>query len=142
MNQTATPAMAPEVAATFDTYPATIRTELLSVRQLIFDTAAATDGVGPLTETLKWGEPAYLTASSKSGSTIRLGWARPTPERYAVYFNCKTDLIETFRTMFAEELTFEGNRAILLSALEPIPKGPLTACLAMGLTYHRGKRRG
>lgn len=43
------------------------------MRRLIVATAAETSGVGPLTEMLKWGEPAYLTEATVSGSTIRLG---------------------------------------------------------------------
>jgi hypothetical protein len=49
---------------------------LLALRRVIFATAAATPGVGVLTETLKWGEPAHVTAETASGSTIRLGWSR------------------------------------------------------------------
>ena len=43
-------------------------------------TAASTDGGGPIEETLKWGDPAYVTSATKSGSTIRVVWkkARPT----------------------------------------------------------------
>lgn len=132
--------MAPEVAAVFASYPVAIRTELLAIRQLIFETAAATDGVGPLAEMLKWGEPAYLTTASKSGSTIRLGWTGADPERYAVYFNCKTTLVETFRAMFPHELAFAGNRAVLIDVSRRAPAGALVACLAVALTYHRAKR--
>ena len=35
------------------------------LRQLIFETAAATEVVGELEETLKWGEPSYLTPKTK-----------------------------------------------------------------------------
>jgi hypothetical protein len=34
---------------------------------MIFDVARQTKGVGKLQETLKWGEPAYVTAESGSG---------------------------------------------------------------------------
>ena len=44
----------------------------MKLRQLIFDVAAKTKDVGQLEETLKWGEPAYLTSESKSGSLIRI----------------------------------------------------------------------
>jgi hypothetical protein len=130
------PAMPPEVSAVFGVYPPAIRARLLAVRRLIFGTAAATDGVGPLTEALRWGEPAYLTTATGSGSTVRLGWPRATPERGAVYFHCRTTLVATFRTLFADELAFEGNRAILLGTSDPLPEGPLAACLAIALTYH------
>jgi hypothetical protein len=33
----------------------------------------ATPGVGALHETLKWGQPAYLTPETRSGTTLRLG---------------------------------------------------------------------
>jgi hypothetical protein len=36
----------PEVAAVFKSYPQKIRAKLMFLRQLIFDTAAATKGVG------------------------------------------------------------------------------------------------
>jgi hypothetical protein len=38
----------------------------MRLRQLILDTAARLD-VGPLEETLRWGEPAYVT-TTRSGS--------------------------------------------------------------------------
>ena len=53
------------VAAAFATFPVPVRDRLLHVRDLIFDTASQTDGVGALEETLKWGEPAYLTQSGQ-----------------------------------------------------------------------------
>ena len=62
------------VAETFDSYPPNMRRALLALRSLIFETAASTDGVGVLEETLKWGEPAYLTSESRSGSTVRIAW--------------------------------------------------------------------
>ena len=64
--------MPADVAAAFSGFPASVRARLLEVRDLIFETAVAIEGVGPLTETLKWGEPAYLTLATGSGSTIRL----------------------------------------------------------------------
>ena len=49
------------VARVFEAYPPAIQPKLFVLRELIFATAAATEGVGELEETLKWGEPAYLT---------------------------------------------------------------------------------
>ena len=76
MSRTRLPAIPADVAAAFATFPAAVRGRLLDVRRVIFATAEELEGVGPLTEALKWGEPAYLTAASKSGSTIRLGRSR------------------------------------------------------------------
>ena len=74
------------VARAFEAYPPKMRRKLMALRELIFKTAAATDGVGVIEETLKWGEPAYLTRQTKSGSTIRIGWKRSRPTQYAMYF--------------------------------------------------------
>jgi hypothetical protein len=40
----------PAVAAVFAAYPAALRKCLLALRELVFDVAARTDGVGALTE--------------------------------------------------------------------------------------------
>ena len=66
-----TPKMPANVQAVFDTYPTAVRRRFTQVRALLFQMAAQYKEVGPITETLKWGEPAYLTEQSKSGSTIR-----------------------------------------------------------------------
>ena len=58
-----------EVAAAFAAYPPKTKARLKRLRRLILDVAAATQGVGPLEETLRWGQPSYLTAQSGSGST-------------------------------------------------------------------------
>ena len=128
------------VARAFEACPAPARTRLLALRELIFRTAAKTSGVGQLNETLKWGEPAYLTAASKSGSTIRIGWKKPHATQYAIYFNCQTRLVDTFRTLFPGEFRFEGNRAIVFEVADAVPTDSLALCIAAALTYHRSKR--
>jgi hypothetical protein len=115
-----------------------MRRSLLALRKLIFDTAASTAKVGELEETLKWGEPAYLTPS-KSGSTMRINWKRSSPSQYALCFICHTNLIETFRMLFPDDFTFEGNRAIVFHQAEPLPKDALAFCIAAALTYHLNK---
>ena len=133
------PSMPPAVAAAYDAYPAPARQLLLSLRQLVLDTAAGLPGVGPLTETLKWGEPAYLTAATRSGSTIRLGTTSTAREAPAVLFNCKTTLVETMRSHFADVFAFEGNRALIVPLYRALPHEPLKLCLHLALTYHRSK---
>jgi hypothetical protein len=129
------------VATAFAAFPTEAQAVLQHLRGLIFETAQATPGVGPLTETLKWGEPAYLTQATRSGSTIRLGVIKTRPVRCAVYFNCKTDLVATFRGLFAGELTFEGERALLVDPADPPPEDLIAQCVALALTYHLRKRR-
>ena len=138
MGVSAWPPVPAPVAGVLALYPLPMRTRLLELRELIYAVAAATKGVGPLTETLKWGEPAYLTEATKSGTTIRLGIGK-SPHNCAVLFNCKTTLIETFRRHFADELVFEGNRAIVVSIDGLLPRALLTLCLRAALTYHLHK---
>jgi hypothetical protein len=128
------------VDAVFGAYPRPIKARLLALRRLIFDTAKTTAGVGALEEALKWGQPSYLTAESKSGSTIRIDRVKAEADGYAVYFHCQTDLVETFRERYPE-LRYAGNRAILLDAREKLPEAALRHCIALALTYHLRKRK-
>lgn len=133
------PDLPPAVAEAFAAAPPALRPRLLALRDLIFETAAETEGVGPLTETLKWGEPAYLTEASRSGTTLRIGWKPAVPTQYGLYVHCQTNLIDSFRGLFPEALRFQGNRAILFEQSEDLPRDPLALCIAMALTYHRKK---
>ena len=128
------------VDAIFSAYPAPVKARLLALRRLIFDTADTTEGVGALEETLKWGQPSYLTAESKSGSAVRIDQVKAEAGRYAVYFHCQTNLVETFRELYPE-LRYGGNRSILLDAGEKLPEKALRHCIALALTYHARKRR-
>ncbi len=114
---------------------------MLALRELIFDVAAGTDGVGALQETLKWAEPAYVTARSKSGSTVRIDWKAKSPGRYAIYFNCNTGLVDMFRTMFPEDFRFEGRRAIVFNLDDRVPQDALAVCIGASLTHHARKKQ-
>lgn len=127
------------VAAVFDGYPDHVRPAMMALRRLIYRTAAETEGVGVLEETLKWGEPSYLTSQTRSGSTIRIDWKPRQPDVYAMYFICHTNLVNTFREIYADQLELEGNRSIVFRLDEDIPTEAVAHCVAMALTYHRNK---
>ena len=130
----------PAVDAVFGAYPKPVKARLLALRRLIFDTAKTTAGVGALEEALKWGQPSYLTAESKSGSTVRIDQLKTQAGGYAVYFHCQTDLVETFRELYPE-LSYGGNRCIFLNAEDKAPEAALRHCVGLALTYHSGKRK-
>lgn len=136
-----TPTPPPDVAAVFATYPLPIRRKIDDLRALIFEVAAHTPGVGTLQETLKWGEPAYVTTASKSGSTVRIAWKKARPTQYAMYFNCQTTLVDSFKTMFPTAFTFEGNRAVVFDEIGDVPIEALRICIERALTYHSQKRK-
>ncbi|WP_375172632.1 DUF1801 domain-containing protein [Pseudooceanicola sp.] len=115
---------------------------LRELRTLILRTAAETEGVGPLTETLKWGEPAYLTEASRSGSTLRIGPVRGRTDQVALFVNCRTTLADTFRARFGPSLRIEGDRALPLDVTGPLDEDVLRECIALTLTYHRWRNGG
>lgn len=132
---------APAVDAVLSAYPKPVKARLLALRRLIFDTARTTKGVGALQETLKWGQPSYLTPETKSGSTIRIDQLKSGDGGYAVYFHCQTDLVETFRELYPTEMRYGGNRCILLNAGDDLPEAALRHCVALALTYHLRKSK-
>ncbi|MEP6823309.1 MAG: DUF1801 domain-containing protein [Ramlibacter sp.] len=133
----------PAVAAVFAACPPPMRARLLDLRRLIFEVAAGLPEVGPLQEALRWGDPSYLTPKTRSGSPIRINRRKAAQSQYALYFQCQTTLVETFRTLFGRELQFEGNRAIVLDMDAPPPSHETLAfCIEAALTYHARKKRG
>ena len=124
------------VKAVFDQYPDHIKPVMQKLRELVIATAKSIDGIDTVVEALKWGEPSYR---SNQGSTLRMDWKSKNPNYCALYFQCTTSLVSTYRTVYGEELIFEGKRAILLHLNEEIPEGILRNCLSMALNYHRVK---
>lgn len=130
----------PDVAAVFDSYPKDVRKPLLRLRQLILETAASTDGVGALEETLKWGQPSYLTVKPKTGSTIRIDRVKGCEGKYALYVHCQTNLVSTFREIYPDSFSYEGNRSIVFDAGDSLPEEELRHCISLALTYHLRKK--
>jgi hypothetical protein len=141
MNINMCPFQSQAVKKVFESYPEPLRAKLLVLRELIFETAASIPGIGDLDETLKWGEPAYATTQSKSGSPVRIAYKASRPTQYAMYFICHTNLVETFKTMFPNDFKFEGNRAIVFEASDRVPTPELTWCITAALTYHANKKK-
>jgi hypothetical protein len=110
------------------------------LRRLIFDTAASIEGIGEIEETLKWGEPSYLTPKSKSGSTIRIAWKESQKENYSIFFKCTANLVPAFKEKFPQQFNFGGNRSIDFSLNDDVPVKELKQCIALALTYHRNKK--
>ncbi len=129
-----------EVKSIFDSYPAAASKRLIQIRQLILKCAAQDDAIGELTETLKWGEPAYLTQQTGSGSTIRLGFKDKSPDTVAIYFNCQTTIVKDIQQRYPDIFKCENNRALLLPVKNPLPKIELSDCLNIALKYHINKK--
>jgi hypothetical protein len=130
-----------EVSAVFETYPKEIKSKLMALRQLIFDVASRTNGVGELEETLKWGQPSYLTTQTKSGSLVRIDQIKNQEGKYAMFFHCQTTLVDTFKEMYRGQFEFGGNRSIIFDVKNKVPVRELGHCVSLALTYHLSKKR-
>ena len=110
-----------------------LKVQLIKLRELIY-TVAQEQNLGAVEESLKWGEPSY---SVINGSPIRIGFKGAS---CYLFFHCQSKLVSTFRELYSHNLTFEGNRAIVLNSEKPLPEYPLKACIKLALTYHSVKR--
>ena len=128
----------PRVNDVFANYPDFVRDKLQHLRELVIETAEETEGVTVLEETLKWGEPSFVT---KNGSTLRMDWKEKTPDQYAMYFQCTSRLVDTFRLVFDHKFQFEGKRAIVFKLNQKIPQLELKECIKASLIYHNVKEQ-
>jgi len=126
----------PEVTQLFERYPEQVKTNMYYLRQLILETAREIEDIEKIEETLKWGEPSYLT---KYGSTVRIDWKEKNPEKMAIYFKCTSKLVPTFKAVYGKTFLFEGNRAILFDLGNKIPETEFKHCISMALKYHKLK---
>ncbi|WP_170427578.1 DUF1801 domain-containing protein [Ruegeria arenilitoris] len=121
----------PAVEAAFDALPEDTRAGALALRELVFDTAQALPDAQPLTEALRWGQPAYL---APKGSTIRLGGHKQAS--FALFVHCQSRLMGDFTTAFPGQDRLEGNRAILFDDAGQIDDTRHGWLIARALTYH------
>lgn len=126
----------PKVEEMFANYPDFVRDKMQYLRELVIETAEETEGVTKLEETLKWGEPSFVT---KNGSTLRMDWKEKTPDQYAMYFQCTSRLVDTFRMVYHHKFKYEGNRSIVFHINQKIPVLELKECIKAALTYHKIK---
>lgn len=126
----------PKVNEIYASYPDKVRDKMLYLRALVIETAEETEAVDELEETVKWGEPSFVT---KNGSTLRVDWKEKSPDQYAMYFQCTSRLVHTFRMVFDNTFQYEGNRAIVFKLNQKIPVMELKECIKASLTYHKVK---
>ncbi|WP_428665748.1 DUF1801 domain-containing protein [Reyranella sp.] len=125
----------PAVAAVFKAYPADLRRKLMELRALVFEVAACTDGVGRLTEALKWGQPSYLTEETRSGTTVRIDRLK-RGDGYALYVHCQSGLVPKLRQLYPDTFRYEGKRALLFESDARLPLPELRHCIGLALTHH------
>jgi hypothetical protein len=117
-------------------YPDFVRDKLLFLRAIVIETAQEIPEIENLEETLKWGEPSFVTPN---GSTLRMDWKKKTPNQYQMYFKCTSRLVETFKMVFGDFFDYEKNRAIIFLFDQEIPVTEVKKCIKATLTYHTVK---
>jgi len=126
-----------QVANVIEHYPPEAKSVFNKVRKIVISAAKDSGGLENTTETLKWGEPSYL---ADGGSTVRMKWTEKYPEQFYLYFNCNSILVETFKELYQDEFTFDGNRAISFPLSGKLPDAALKHCISMSMQYHKLKK--
>jgi hypothetical protein len=108
------------------------------LKALILEAAATVPDIGPLEESVKWGQPSFAPVKPNIGSSVRI--EQRDDGSHALMFICTTGLVEEFRTLYDDTLACEGKRAILIPA-GPLPdRAALTHCIQLALTNKLRKR--
>ncbi|UWR27706.1 hypothetical protein K3757_07155 [Sulfitobacter sp. S223] len=127
--------MADPFAATLSLWPAPARAAFTDMRAVIL-AAAAGSGAGPLTESLKWGQPAWRPIRPRQGSTLRLMWQDNAPQTLALFVDCKTTLSATMQEIYPTEFQYETNRALRLALDRPLPLQAIDHLARLTFSYH------
>ena len=65
---------------------------------------------------------------------------REAPDASALLVHKQTNLVDTYRGLFVNELAFQGNRSILFQPGAQLPKWAIRHCNNLALNYHARKR--
>lgn len=129
-----------KIKAAYDAFPPDARGMAMTLRDLIFSVAWDNPEVGAIEETLKWGQPSYLTSETKSGSTLRIGV--PKNGVTALFAHCATDIVSTYASTFPNTDQIEGNRAVIFTTADDIVPMRLRLLIYHALTYHLKRPQG
>jgi len=135
------PVADPDVRAVYDAYDPALRKSLMAVRRIMYAAAAGTPDVGPLIETLKWGQISYLPAKPRIGTTVRIDKAADPESGVALFFHCQTNLLDTFRERYPDIFVYIGNRSMELRHDWKAHTGELQHCVGLALSYHVWKSK-
>lgn len=120
--------MSAPVRSAFEVAPDAVRPGFWHLRERILH-CAEQSGID-VQETLKWGQPAYL---SPGGTTLRIG--APKTGGFAIYAHCGTSIIADFKSIVPEARIIP-KRAVLFSTLEEAASLPLELMISAALEYH------
>ena len=126
----------PIIAEKILPWPEQAASHFSTLRDTISKAAVDMPDVGPITETLKWGEPAWLPERPRVGTTIRAAWSQKRPKAFGIFLNCRTNLVDTMRDLYPDAFTYHGTRGLLTPLASELPREPLDHVVRMALRYH------
>ncbi|MFZ1814631.1 MAG: DUF1801 domain-containing protein [Rhizobiaceae bacterium] len=103
------------------------------LRNLILEAAGEVPDIGPLAQTIKWGQPSFAPSRPGIGSSVRI--QANGNGTYGLMFICHAGLVERFRGQYAGELEFDGDRAIVVDPARPFDRVAAKHCVAQALTF-------
>lgn len=127
-----------QVETAYDLPDSVAREGLLLLREMIFDIAKARPETGQIEETLRWGQPAYLTPQTKSGTTIRLGVHKSA--RFALFVHCQSRVIPAYLEAYPMWDRVDGTRAVLFDHATEIEPRRHSWLVEQALTYRLRKK--
>ena len=127
----------PAISKVIDACVPDVQTGLYHLRQLILTCAARLPAIGPVTEALRWGQPAFLTLETGAAASLRIG---PVPDGFALFVHCQTNLIAAFLSGPGAGFRTQGSRAVLFHGPDDIIDAPLTLLVGSTLTYRQRKK--
>ncbi|MGI9407189.1 MAG: DUF1801 domain-containing protein [Hyphomicrobiaceae bacterium] len=130
------PIIDPDVKAVFAGHDPATRKTLKTLRATIYAAAVSAPDIGPLTETLKWGQLSYHPEKPRVGTTVRIDRSSNPEAAAALFVPCQTNLLETFRNRYPDTFTYAGKRAIELDHNWQDRTAELQHCIALALSYH------
>ena len=131
------PELRGEVKAVYDACTPPVRLGLQQLRELILEQAARMPQVGPVTEGLRWGQPAFLTLDSGAACSLRIGPVKG--QGFGLFVHCQTGLIAAFAGGAGAGLRFGGTRAVLFDPSDRIDPTQIAVLIGQALAYHQTK---
>ncbi|WP_299470451.1 DUF1801 domain-containing protein [uncultured Roseibium sp.] len=119
-------------------HPEPVKDRLLQLRRLILEVAEHNDAIGEVEETLKWGQPSFLTVKPKTGTTVRIDRDTSGEGDVVLFVHCQTSLVSHWRALFPD-VSFGGNRSVHFKSEDPLPEDEIRQMITMAFTYHRSR---
>ena len=95
--------------------------------------------LGPITESLKRGQPAWRADRPHTGTTLRVWWDARAPDRIDCLVDCKTLIAARVHERFPDSFATDARRRLTVDLRAERDMGALECVAHLSLAYHRLK---